>query len=74
MKCAICGIQIDSVDEAIEKGWTPYFYEGEKEHELACPDCTASLLQLSEDGEMEIKEEYRSKIRFLGGGKDTNSG
>lgn len=39
MKCAICGITINSVDEATEKGWTPYFYEGNKEHEPACPDC-----------------------------------
>ena len=23
MKCAICGIQIDSVDEAIDEGWIP---------------------------------------------------
>lgn len=62
MKCAICGIQIDSVDEAIEAGWTPYFYDGEKEHEPACPGCTVSLLQTGEDGEMEVKEEYGGKI------------
>jgi hypothetical protein len=64
MKCVICGIQIDSVDEAIEKGWTPYFYEGEKEYEPACPDCTASLLQFSGDGEMEVREEYRGIIAY----------
>jgi hypothetical protein len=23
MKCAICGIQIDSVDAAIDEGWIP---------------------------------------------------
>jgi hypothetical protein len=36
MRCAICGIQIDSVDEAIEEGWCPYFYDNETEHEVAC--------------------------------------
>jgi len=31
MKCSICGIEIESIDEAIEQGWTPYFYEEEIE-------------------------------------------
>jgi hypothetical protein len=64
MKCAICGIQIDSVDEAVEQGWTPYFFDGDKEHDPACPSCTETLLQMGEDGEMEIKEEYRGKLRY----------
>jgi hypothetical protein len=45
MKCAICGIQIDSVDEAVEQGWTPYFFDGDKEHDPACPSCTETLLR-----------------------------
>ena len=45
MRCAICGIQIDSVDEAVEEGWTPYFYDGETEHEVACPSCSETLLR-----------------------------
>jgi len=65
MRCAICGIVIDSIDEAVEQGWIPYFYEGEKEHEFACPGCAESLLQLGEDGEMEVREEYREKITYL---------
>jgi len=65
MKCAICGIQIDSVDEAVEEGWTPYFYDGETEHETACPSCTEALLQEGVDGEMEVKEEYRGKLKYL---------
>jgi len=64
MKCAICGIQIDSVDEAVLAGWTPYFYEGQKEHEAACPGCTETLFQLGPDGEMEVKEEYQGKIAY----------
>jgi hypothetical protein len=34
MRCSICGIRIDSVDKAVNAGWTPYFYDGEREHEL----------------------------------------
>jgi len=64
MKCALCRIEINSIDEAIEQGWIPYFYEGETEHEFACPGCSESLLQLGEDGEMEVKEEYQGKIVY----------
>jgi len=65
MKCAICGIEIESIDEAIEQGWIPYFYEGETEHEFACPGCSEVFLELAEDGAMEVKEEYRGKIKYL---------
>ena len=33
MKCAICGIEIDSIDEAIDEGWIPYIWEGDHEKE-----------------------------------------
>ena len=65
MKCAICGIEIDSIDEAIQAGWTPYFYEEKKEHEFACPGCAEVFLKLGKDREMEVKEEYRGKIKYL---------
>jgi len=65
MKCAICGIQIDSVDEAVEEGWTPYFFDGKSEHEVACPACTQALLQQGKDDELEVKEEFRGKLRYL---------
>jgi hypothetical protein len=64
MNCAICGIRIDLVEDAIEQGWTPYFYDGEFEREVACPACTQALLQESKDGEMEVKAEYRGKLRY----------
>ena len=65
MRCAICGIQIATVDEAVEEGWIPYFYDGEAEHEVACPACTQALLQESKHGEMEVKEEFRGKLKYL---------
>ena len=65
MKCAICGIVIDSIEEAIEEGWIPYFYEAENEHEFACPGCSEVFLQSGKDKEMEVKEEYRGKIKYL---------
>jgi transcription initiation factor IIE alpha subunit len=65
MKCAICGIEIESIDEVIEQGWIPYFYEEETEHEFACPGCSEIFLESDEDGEMEVKEEYLGKIKYL---------
>jgi hypothetical protein len=67
MRCIICGILIDSIEDAIEAGWIPYFHEGEQEHEPACRECWESLLQVDENGEMEVKEEYRGKINYLYG-------
>jgi DNA-directed RNA polymerase subunit RPC12/RpoP len=61
MKCAICGITVESMDEAVEGGWKSYFYDGEKEPEAACPKCSDALFQMGEDGEMEVMEEYRGK-------------
>ena len=65
MRCSICGIRIDSVDEAVDEGWTPYFYDGKTEHEVACPTCTHALLQDGKDGELEVKEEFRGKLKYL---------
>ena len=67
MECNICGIQIDSVEEAVDQGWAPYFYEGEIEHGPVCSSCAEKLIRLGEDGELELKEEYQGKIIYQGG-------
>ncbi len=56
MKCVICGIEINSIEELIDQGWIPYFYEAEIECGPACPECSGTLLQMGKDGEMELKE------------------
>jgi hypothetical protein len=60
----MCGIEIESINEAIDKGWIPSFYEGETEHDYACQGCSEVFLESGEDGEMEVKEEYRGKITY----------
>ena len=65
MRCAICGIQIGSVDEAVEEGWIPYFYDGTHMHDVACPSCSRTLLRQGDDGEFEVKEEFRGKLKYL---------
>ncbi len=66
MKCVICGVQMDSIKEAVDQGWSPYFYEGETECGPACPECSEILLKMGEDGEIELKEEYHGKIQYTG--------
>ena len=70
MKCAICGITVETIDEAVERKWTPYFYDGDKQLEPACPNCSEALLQMSEDGEMEVREEFRGKMKYLDDGRE----
>jgi len=66
MKCVICGIEINSVDESIDQGWIPYFYDAEIECGPACPECSGTLILVGKDGEMELKEQYEGKIRYNG--------
>jgi hypothetical protein len=65
MRCSICGMEIDSIDGAIDEGWISYFYDGETEHECACPGCSEIFLESGKDGEMEVRAEYRGKIKYL---------
>ena len=68
MKCAICGIQINTVDEAIDTGWIPSVWEGEHEQEGPfCASCSETLMQLDENGEFELRQEYRGKITYQNG-------
>jgi len=64
MRCAICGIRIDSFHDAIKQGRTPGFFGRNQEQELACSSCTETLLQMGEDEGVEVKEEYRGKLRY----------
>ncbi len=64
MKCVICGIETDGIKEAIDRAWKPYFYEAEIERGPACPECSEILLHMSDDGEMDLKEQFRGKIVY----------
>ena len=68
MRCAICGMEIDSPDKAILEDWVPYVIVGDDEQEGPfCASCSEVLFEVSEDGEFALKEEYFTKIVFLDG-------
>ena len=64
MKCVICGIEPDFVEEPIDLGWIPYFHEERMHHGPACPECSKVLLQMDSFGEMELRGRYRGKISY----------
>jgi uncharacterized protein with PIN domain len=39
MRCAVCEFAVDTIDEIVEEGWIPHFFDGNQEHETACPSC-----------------------------------
>lgn len=64
VNCVICNMKMDDIDQAIDQGWTPYFYEGTEEYGPVCPGCSEILLFKAKDGEMELKEEYLGKMQY----------
>ncbi len=75
MKCAICGIEIDSIDQAIEEAWIPYAWDGDREQEGPfCGSCSETLMQVDGNGEFELKPEYRGKIMYQNGDFSNSSG
>ena len=64
IKCAICGITINSVDELVEQDWVHSFFEGEEEHGPVCPSCSEKLICIAPDGEFELKQEFKGKIVY----------
>lgn len=64
MKCAICGIKADSIDEMIDQDWICSFFEGDIEHGPVCSSCSDRLIHIAPDGEFELRDEYRGKIVY----------
>ena len=65
MKCAICGTEVETFDQAIENDWLPYFYEGETEHGPACSSCAETMICVGDDGEIELKPEYCGRVQYV---------
>ncbi len=75
MRCGICGIEIDSVEEAVYEGWIPCVWDGDQEIEGPfCASCFEGLIEIDEDGEFVVKEDFTGKIRYQGGDFDEEEG
>jgi hypothetical protein len=68
MRCAICGISVGSIEEAIERNWALSFFEGDIIHGPACKDCYKELLHIRDNGDVQVKEAYCGKIMYLDNG------
>ena len=49
--CALCGKLMPEIEEAIDAGWLPSFWDGEAEDGPVCPDCETKLIT-DDDGEL----------------------
>ena len=65
MFCSICGTEIESIDDAVEQGWIPSFWDANVHHEAVCPNCSETIIHVGDDGEYEVKPEYQGKIVYL---------
>ncbi len=71
MRCAVCGLEMDSARETIIEGWVPYILEGESEQEgPVCSSCLDALFEVNEYGEFVLMQKYRGKISYFDGGFD----
>ncbi len=73
MKCAICGLEVETIQEAMEHDWLPSFYEGKIEHGPVCSSCAETMISQGDDGEMKLKAEYLGKVRYLDGDYSSQS-
>ena len=65
MKCETGGIKIGSTEQAIEEGWIPSVWDGDQEKDGPfCASCSDTLIEVDENGEFAVKEEYRGRITF----------
>jgi len=64
MKCTICRTSISDIEDIIDEDWIFCFFDGEDEHGPLCPSCSDLFLFTAQDGEYELKEEYRGKIVY----------
>jgi hypothetical protein len=56
--CTLCKLEANGFEEAIERGWVPYFYVNDVEYGPACSACSEMYLQFDNEGECEMKPEF----------------
>ncbi len=64
MICVICGTEVASIEETVDQGWIPCFYDNQTECGPACPNCSEAFFETDENGDMELKERFQGKINY----------
>jgi hypothetical protein len=78
MKCCFCGEEAESVEEAIELGWYPDFWQGDVNWQgPVCPECQTEHLFTDADGEYVLKPDHplpplAVRMGFIEVRKETN--
>ena len=56
MQCCFCDKPVASIEEAIDLGWCPDFWNEDLQYQgPVCPECQCEHLETDEDGEFELK-------------------
>ena len=66
VNCCICGRSAFNVEDALEKGWLPEFYDGEEGKGPACSECIDKYLKMDQnDGEFVVKQEFVGNMVYF---------
>ena len=56
MQCCFCDKPVASIEEAVDLGWCPDFWNEDLQYQgPVCPECQCEHLETDEDGEFELK-------------------
>ena len=59
MNCCFCGKEVESVEQAVELGWYPDFWQGDVNYQgPVCPECQTEHLFTDADGEYVLKPDH----------------
>jgi hypothetical protein len=57
VECCFCGKEVESIEQAIDLGWYPDFWQGETNYQgPVCAECQEEHLSADESGEYVLKE------------------
>ena len=67
LQCCFCVTRVASVDEAVDHGWIPDYWDGDANIDgPVCPHCAATMLRFNEEyGDYELA----GRIVVEGGGR-----
>jgi len=55
MCCVMCETPMPPIDEAIDAGWMPSYYDGDDPCDgPVCPECCERRCMIARDGELEL--------------------